>query len=528
MQACSTFVTGKRRRVLAALVFAITATTLAPTVVGAQDGGRQRLVITDAKGDRGMLAPYLHHKDGPGYLYTTYVFDALVGQDDAGRPEPALASAWTMSADGLVFDIHLNARARWHDGQPVTAGDVAFTFDYMATHPYAFASIAGVAKAEVVAADHVRIHLKRPDASFLSSTLVALPILPQHVYSSETAPERFTDAQAAIGSGPYKLARYDKAQGRYLLDRNPDYYRATPKFEQVAIVQMAPEPSLEAMKAGEVDVVSNLPMDRLPQAEAAGAKVLTAPSNHPVRLTFNHRRRFADRAVRLAVAQALDRQTLVDIVYRGAAIVAETGYFQKDSSWGVETPAPAHDPEKSRALLRDAGWTTSADGRWTLDGNPVRLSLVTDKNFARLATVIAGQLESFGLPVDVRILETAALQDGLKSEDYDLALLASSTMGDPGGIARRVIGDAWSSDRFPDKTGEMKRLLDEQAVTTDPQARLSLLHRFQALYAEELPSLMLVNPIWATAYDDKVTPRFLPDGIAIGIPSGLHKSMFWR
>lgn len=74
----------------------------------------------------------------------------------------------------------------------------------------------------------------------------------------------------------------------------------------------------------------------------------------------------------------------------------------------------------------------------------------------------------------------------------------------------------------------MRGLIEAQSAATDPEERLKLLHRFEALYAEELPSLMLVNALWATGHNDRISPAFLPDGVASGIPMALHKSMFFR
>lgn len=493
----------------------------------AQDAS-ERLVITDASGDRGLLAPFVHQQRGPGYFYTTYVFDSLLDQDAAGKIVAGLASAWSCTDDGMSCDITLNPAARWHDGAPVTAEDVAFTFGYMTAHPYSWVSVANIDNAEVLSSDAVRVTLKRPDASFIPSTLVGLPILPQHIYQSVEAPEQFTAPEATIGSGPYKLVSFDKALRRYLFEANADYYRGAPRFGQLVIVEMTPEAAIAAAKAGEVDVIGDLPFDLVDMAREAGLYVTTATSNHPVRLGFNHRGLFSQTSLRRALAHVLDRQELVGIVYQDAAVVADLGYFQKGSPWRAdsEDAVYAHDEDQAAALFEAQGWSRGADGKWSNGGTPVVLRLMTDRSLSKLATALADQLEAFGIGVDLQILETAALQERAQSGEYDISLFASSTLGDPGGIARRVLGPVWNSDGYADPDGKMKALLDAQSVAVDADARLQLLHQFQALYAEELPALMLANPIWASASNGKVEPRFLPDGVAIGIPMALPKSIF--
>ncbi|RWR31873.1 hypothetical protein D2T31_02570 [Sinirhodobacter populi] len=179
-------------------------------------------------------------------------------------------------------------------------------------------------------------------------------------------------------------------------------------------------------------------------------------------------------------------------------------------------------------LFEEEGWSRGAGALWTVDGQPVQLRLVAEGRYRRSATVLAEQLESYGFAVDLKLLEAATLQEQVQADDFDLLLRPTSTIGDPGAILSRVLGRSWTSDRFPDEGGEVRALIESQAAATNPEERLALLHRFEALYARELPSFMLVNPLWASAHNDRVLPAFLPNGVASGIPMALHKSMFFR
>ena len=518
-----------RRTLLAALLAASSLATVSGPAAQAQDGG-ERLVITDARGDYGLLAPYTHATNGPGYIYTSYIFDTLLDQDVEGSLVPGLARSWQVSDDHLVYDLTLDEAARWHDGTPVSAQDVAFTFAYMRDHPHAFVSLDALETVEAVADDRVSITLSRPDSSFPTNVLATMMVLPRHIYADQSTPVQFGDPVAATGSGPYRLVEYDRAQGRYLLESNPDYYRGALRFDEVAIVRMTPEAAIQAMQAGEVDLISDLPYELVPQAEAAGISVLTVASNHPERLVFNHRGLFASRALRQALAYAIDRKELADIAYPDAALPASTGYFQPGSPWSSgEAPEDyTLDRDHADRLIVEAGWERDASGRWTRESQPVELRLITDSRYRRSATVLAEQLETYGFSVDLRLLEVAALQQQAQADDFDLMLRPTSTIGDPGAILSRVLGNSWTSDRFPDADGEMRGLIEAQSAATDPEERLKLLHRFEALYAEELPSLMLVNALWATGHNDRISPAFLPDGVASGIPMALHKSMFFR
>ncbi|MFS4583458.1 ABC transporter substrate-binding protein [Phaeobacter sp. C3_T13_0] len=489
---------------------------------------RQRqLVITDSKGDRGMLAPYVHRKNGIAYLYTSYVFDTLISQDADGNPAPGLARSWERSEDGLTYSIALQWNAKWHDGTPVTADDVAFTLRYITEHPYVFGSLKSIDRIEVESSHDFQIHTKRAEYGLIEGVFSAVPILPRHVYEGVADPFQFATPEAATGSGPYRLVTYDKAQGRYLLEAVEDHPLGQSRFEQVRIVKMGPDAALQAMNAGEVDIISYLPPDRISVAKASGFTVETAASGHVLRLGFNHRARFVSKELRHAIAYAVDRNTLLETAFPGIADLADTGYFQKGSRWKSAVPAPTYvfDPVKAHKLLIEAGWTRSAEGQWKHAGEDIRLRLVTDGREVKPARVIAEQLEAFGFTVDLRVMEVAALRSLVAEGDYDLTLFSSSTLGDPSNISRRVFGRGWNSDRFP-ADPEMTSLIKEQVVANTQAERRKALVEFQQLYAENLPSYMLINPLMATVFNDKISAPFMPGGVAIGIPSSLHKSLF--
>lgn len=472
-----------------------------------------------------MLAPYVHGRNGIGYLYTTYVFDSLLSQSKDGELVPALARRWTVSKDGLTCDVYLDLRASWHDGQQVTAADAAFTFSYMKEHPYVFVSVDNVREAEVVSPDHLKLSLKKPDAGLLNGLLLSMPVLPKHVYQDVAEPQRFAAPEAVIGSGPYRLVEYSKAQGRYLLEGNADYFLGKPKFKHIAIVKMATDAALRAAQAGDIDVISYLPPDRLEQAEEIGLNVAKAFSHHSVRLGFNHSGRFKDKSLRHAIAYAIDRPAIIKTVFQETADVADTGFFQEESVWHSKEqhPAYAFDLQRASDLLISNGWTREEDGVWYRDGEQVALRLLASRRESKTAKVIAEQLETFGIELDVRILERAALQDSLTEGNYDLALYASGTLGDPNGIMRRVFGSKWASDDYSGE--ELRSLAIAQSVATTLKERQEILGEFQNVYSEELPAYAIANPYMVTAYNDKLSSlKFMPGGVAIGVPSALHKS----
>lgn len=488
------------------------------------------LVIADPRGDRGLLAPFAHRRDGMGYIYTGFLFDTLVEKDETGAFVPGLALHWQASGDGLVYDIDLDSSARWQDGHPLTAQDVAFTVDYLRRHRHGFVSVEAIGEAVALDEARLRLRLTRPDAGFVGEVLAGMPVLPAHVYRDIEDPQRFASLEAAAGSGPYRLATFDKAQGRYRLEAVAGHRAGPPRFSTVVITRLAPEAAALALIRGEADIVPNLMPAKAAEVAAAGKLVIETSSGHPVRLLFNHRNPvLAPLAVRRALAHALDRQALVDIAYQGHAQVAEAGYFQKGSRWLRDggLPGYAFDPQQAERLLTEAGWTRDAAGNWQTEGAPDTLRLVVGEDMRRLAVTLADQFARFGLKVALSVLEQGALQDRLASDEFDLALASTSTLGDPNGIVRRIVGDDWRHDRFPGDQ-DLRDLLRRQSEALDADERQRILWQFEDLYLAQLPSLMLVDPVWMTGHSPRVVPVMPADGVAIGIPSPLHRSLFYR
>lgn len=495
--------------------------------------GASRLVIADAQGDWGLLAPFLHQARGPGYVYSSFVFDTLVWKEADGTLAPALATRWQALPGGRCHRFTLAAGARWHDGKPVTPQDVAFSFDYLRRHHYRFVDLQVIDRvtATPTAKDNagaVEVCTREPYAPFMANIAAALPVLPAHVYGPVEAPEQFHALAAATGSGPYRLAEYNRAQGFYRLERHAAYHAHVPRYAQVFVVKMNPQLALAAMRRGEVDAAS-IPALMADAFRTAGFSVLSQPSNHPYRLLFNHAGRFADARLRQGLAHALDRQWLADVAYHGQATVAQTGYRQGLPAQSTARLASyPHDPQRAATLLQAGGWTRGADGAWRQGGTPVKLDMLGDPASEVLAKAVAAQLETLGLTVRLRLEQDARLQQRLKARDFDLALLSSSHEGDPDRFRLAVTGLQQRADDYH-ANPRLLALLEQQKGMQDPAQREAVLAEAESLYSRDLPAYLLVNPHNFVAYDPrKVAPAFTRQGVAMGIPLPWNKAALFR
>ncbi len=487
--------------------------------LGQAQADEQRLVIADARGDWGQLAPYLHMARGPGYVYTSFLFDTLVWKNDRGEIVPLLAQAWSSDADQRCHHLTLDTRARWHDGEPVTAEDVAFTFDYIQQHPYRFVDISRVEAVSTVD-NRVSICLQQPDALFIERVAGSLPILPQHIYAQVEDPARFASQQALTGSGPYRLAEYSRAQGFYHLVRNEHWHLGKPRYQEVIINRLSPHAAATAMQQGDVDLMI-IPQDFTELFRSRGADILQEASNHPYRLLFNHRQRFAEVGLRRGMAQAIDRSQLIELAFHGQALPARPAYRQQGSMEGLDPYS--FDQDAASARLQEAGWQRREDGRWLDEqGQPVQLRLIAAPRAERLAKVLARQLTDFGLSLNIVLLQDVPLTQAVQQQNFDLALLTQSHQGDPDRFRTMLGGTQGRGDRYQ-ANADLLQLLEQLRYQIDPAQREAMLMQAERLYNADLPSLPLLNPINFAATRPGKGAAFTPNGIAMGIPLPLNK-----
>lgn len=490
----------------------------------------QRLVIADVQGDWGLLAPFLHAARGPGYVYTSFVFDSLLWKDTDGQIQPLLATDWQYHADEQCYVFALHPEAQWHDGRPLTATDVIFSFRYLKEHHYRFVDLGSVvavtAHARATGGEEVSVCLDHPSASFLTNVAASLPIIPEHVYAAVSDPSRFAYQAAAMGSGPYQLVEYNRAQGSYRLVAHIDHHLGAPAYDEVLLIRMTPQAARLAMQREGLDATTLSHQQVLPFQEA-GWTVLSQASNHPVRLLFNHQQLFATTQARQGIAYLLNRQTLADIAYQGQAQAARIGYRQ-DIEDQLSRVYPM-DQDQANVHLVAAGWQQDTRGRWlNSDKEPLVLRLVAQASLDSVAQLLAYQLESAGFSVMLRLEQDVQLNQRLRTGEYDLALLSASHEGDPDRFRLMITGQQQRGDYYLDHP-ELLALLDEQRFVLDPEQRERLILQAEKLYSELLPSLPLVNPqSYVAVRDTESGVAFSKGGIALGIPLPYNKmAIFW-
>lgn len=431
------------------------------------------------------------------------IFEGLVRfKPGTMEVEPALAEDWTVSPDGLTYSFDLKAGVAFQDGTPLNAQAVVATFERLldpvladaGTFPLAFifAPVAGV---EAVDADTVAFHLRLPYAPILASlaTPTAFILSPAAIKAKGAAIARFP-----VGTGAYRLAEW-KRGGAVRLERSPGFRgeaAALPKAEFRSI----PDPAerLAALKAGEIDAMTEPAHDDLPalrRARAGGPSLVEAVAPHLWFLILNTKEGvFSDKRVRQAANYAIDRQGIADDTLGGGAHVAAGPIPSAfGAAAGGLSPYP-HDPVRARALIREAGVEGRSVTFLVAQGGSGMLEPVA------MARRIAADLSAVGLDAKIQTYEwntfLSNVNPGLAGK-ADMAEMAW-TVFDPDTLPFLAL----RSTALPGIGGfnaggyanpEVDRRLEAARRTGDPAERARLYAEIQRIVHDDAPFAFVVE-----------------------------------
>lgn len=446
---------------------------------------------------------------GPGYRQMSLLYDTLVTQDASGAILPWLASSHERSDDGLVYTFVLRDGIRWHDGTPVTADDVAFTFDYYRRRtlgPLVVVQPHGIAKAVASGPGTVRLHLDRPDVTFLTSMAAGVPIAPRHVWEKVDDPAAAQDTEMLVGSGPYRLASYKGEGSPLLYEANDDYFLGRPFVRRIEITPVADE--LTALLAGEVDVAESDVTGTRPDALAPFRSnpafgIVEQPGGFTFPLYWNLGKGgvLGDVRFRRACAMAIDRRDVVKRLTGGNGTPGNPGFLPPSNPFHVDVEQYPFDRRAANRLLDDAGYTRRGEGiRRDNKGKALSFELVFPNILTPLAQVLVEAVKAVGIELRPRGVELGPALYGKKLRgDYDMAIALYPGPSGPGPNADpdflRPIFSAQAGSNLNRADGyrseEFDDLAERQLAAFDRSDRERLVGRMQEILARDLPVLPL-------------------------------------
>lgn len=361
------------------------------------------------------------------------LFTPIVRYDENLQIQPHLAESWELTDSAVTF--RLRDDVRWHDGEPVTAEDVKFTFD-LAVDPET-ASLLGsaylnqIASATVVDERTIRFDFVAPHSQALDAFW--WPPLPRHLLQG-VPPAEMSQAsfnQRPIGSGPFRFSEWERNQQLTLVanDAFPGALGGRPNLDRV-VFRVIPEPTtmITELLNGSADLIGYtlLPDQAVQLENQRGVQLRHHPSREFTYIGWNNANPlFQDARVRRALAMAIDRPELIRALLHGLAVPA-SGMIPPWSPLHSELEPLAHDTTEARRLLAEAGWTDSnGDGVLDRSGVPFRFTLLVNsanRMHQDIATVIQQGLRGLGIAADLRTIEFQTLLQQHRARQYDAVI----------------------------------------------------------------------------------------------------------
>ena len=437
------------------------------------------------------------------FMVQLALHDALVKPLPGKSMAPSLAESWGMSADGLVYEFVLRKGVKFHNGEPVTADDVKFSFErYRGT--FAKTLKERVMAVEIPDPGRVRFRLKHPWPDFMtiygSRVSGAGWIVPKK-YVEKVGDDGFK--KAPIGAGPYRFVSFNPGV-ELILEAYEQYWRKVPHVKRLVFRVMPDHATrLAALKRGDADVVYLISGELADEVKRTPGLTLKAvfPSNHWLIFAdqFEPKSPWHDKRVRLAANLAIDRNTLNEAATLGLSKI--TGSIVP-SSFDFYWPAPPypHDPARARRLLAEAGYPSGFDAG----------EFFCDLQVCSWGEAMLTDLKAVGIQLKLRPLERAAFFKGVAEKKYkNLVYLFIGASGNAATWLEplAISGGTYAYGGYPDIDG----LFREQAVELDRAKREALLHRIQQLIYERA----MFVPVWDFAFLHGVGPRVEESGLGL-------------
>jgi peptide/nickel transport system substrate-binding protein len=471
-------------------------------------------------------------------------YDYMIGYNNADMSvaKTGLAEDWETSEDGLTWTFHIRDGVKWSDGEPLTAEDIAYTYNRILDKGPESATwgsyLQQVDTITAPDASTVVLSMKKPNSSL---PLLPIPIVPEHIWKDVSEDQVKTykaepeNGQPVVGSGPFRLVEGSAGGATYRWEANPDYWQGAPNIDEVVFrVYKSEDPAIQALIKGEVDFVEGITavqVDALQDKPGITAQNGDSPGFDEIAFNTGSidldtkkpmgdpNPAVLDPKFRYALGFAIDRDAIIERVYQGAGLPGGSIVPPAYKAFHWEPPADeafSYDPDKAKQLLDDAGYTEGADGYRNLpNGDPIG----TLRLFARSESPTSVDtmdffkewLDDIGIKAEVTAVESSNLTDIILQGKFDAFQWGWYVEPDPSSMLDYLtchqLGN-WSDSWYCDE--EYDAMYDAQQTETDPEARAEIVKQMQQQLYEDAPYLV-------TAYSS-IGEAFRSDRFACLVP----------
>lgn len=491
-----------------------------------------------------FINPILCQYSDADHDLCSLIFSGLVRFDEHGLPQPDLADHWDILDNGQTYVFHLRSNARWQDNQPVTADDVAFTIQMLQDPNYPgspdLAALWRTVTISEVNNSTIQMNLQEPLATFLQ--FASIGILPKHVLQNTSAQDLADSPfnKHPIGSGPFGVEAFGAPEAgqpqHVLLAANSNYYGKQPFIAKIDF-KFYPDFSsmVAAYRAGEIQGLSHVPFADVPAVrDISTLNLYNAPMDTYTMIYLNQGDDvpfFQDQDVREALFISIDRQKVIDEILHGQATLANSPIIPGTWAYDPDLQPPGLDLSRARQLLSKAGWQfpsasqPATDDTGAIiaptpstasDGPPIRLRAGTPLSFTlycnsdalhiAVAKSIAQQWLQVGVKATVVPVQAGLASNYLAPRNYQAALVDVQLQGDPDPYpfwdeTQANAGQNYSQYRDRD----VSEILEQARRNPDIPTRTDLYRKFQEMFLDRVPGILLYYPIYTYAVSEKVS-----------------------
>lgn len=453
-----------------------------------------------------ILAP-----SGPSADLTKLVFNGLTRINNRGALEGDLADSWSISPDGKTYTFKLHKGVKWHDGQPFTARDVAFTITAIQnpdTRSPLATSWQGV-RADAI--DDTTVVFRLPNAYAPFLYLTTLGIIPRHLLEG-VDPKQMVDTafnHHPIGTGPFKLDAFQTDDTQFNLPANEHYFRGKPLLDAIEFnTYDSYAKLLDAYGKRRIMGVARVQPDQIGQAESYGDLQLYDLTTPDAVAVFFKTTTITDKALRQGLALATNRNSIVQDSLDGQATAISSPILPGHLGYSPAQTQPKFDRAAANAKLESAGYIMGKDGLRRKNGQEVTIKLVTQTGrYEAVAKQLAEQWRAVGIKTAITAVDQEQLQQSyIRPRNYDALLYGINTGADSDEYAY------WASSRVADpglnlsaySNQVVDRALESGRVVADPALRAVKYKAFLTQWVADTPAIMLYTPDYIYGTNTKV------------------------